>query len=190
MLRKSILYLEKLFFIKMQIIFYFFLLLITNSFQRECEKSTPIKKQDNECYLVYCTNEEFEQEQCIISNPIIKTQWLTNIIRTGIYNYRFVNFAITSKNELILQTTPYPSTSDNYFFGLNSNGRPYFTISGEEVLVISLSYESSSHKTRYHGEFINIIVEDNNNNREYLMSVGKDKNNVEIFNFENDEIFI
>ena len=190
MLRKSILYLEKLFFIKMQIIFYFFLLLITNSFQRECEKSTPIKKQDNECYLVYCTNEEFEQEQCIISNPIIKTQWLTNIIRTGIYNYRFVNFAITSKNELILQTTPYPSTSDNYFFGLNSNGRPYFTISGEEVLVISLSYESSSHKTRYHGEFINIIVEDNNNNREYLMSVGKDENNVEIFNFENDEIFI
>ena len=190
MLNKNFLYLEKCFIIKMQIISYFFFLIIKNSFQAECDKSTPIKKQDDECYLIYCTKEEFEQNQCIISNPIIKTQWLTNIIDAGDYYYRFISFTLTSKNELFLQTTAYPSTSNNYFFGIKSNGRPYFTISDEEVFVISFSYENSSFRTRYNGEFISIIVEDKINNREYLMSVGKDDNNVEIFDFEKDKIFV
>ena len=192
MLNKNFFYLENSFFIRIQIIFYFFLLIIKNSFQIECEKSTPIKKQDNECYLIYCTNEEFEQEQCIISNSIIKTQWLTNIIDVGYsqyYKYGYFNFALTSKNELFLQTTTYPSTSYNCFFGIYSSGRPFFSIEEENIFRIYLEYESSTYRTRYNGEFISIIIEDINN-REYLMSVGNDETNIEIFNFEKDEIFV
>ena len=190
MLKKNFLYLEKFVFIKIQFIFYIFLLIIEISFQTECEKSSPIKKQDNECYLIYCTKEEFEQEQCIINNPIIKIQWLTNIIRSGIYSCRFINFALSSKNELFLHTTTEPSSSNNYFFGLNSDGRPYFTISEEEVLVILLSYNSSSFQTRHNGEFISIMLDNKNNNREHMMSVGNGEDNVEIFNFETDDIFV
>ena len=177
-------------FLILQIIILIFLLTIKNSFQVECDKSTPIQKLDNNCYLTYCTKEEFEIGECIISNSVIKTQWLTNIIDVGNEGFRFINFALTSQGDLFLQTTAYPYTRDNIFFGMKLNGRPYFTISREETLVILLTYLDSSLYTRYNGELINILVEKKNKKREYLMSIGKDENNVEIFDFKNDLVTI
>ena len=171
----------------------FFVIIKKYSYQEECDISTPIKKSDNHCYLTYCTVLEFDKGECIISNTIIKTQWLTNIIKVGSYTYRFINFALSSKNDLFLQVTAFPSTNENYFFGLNSRGRPYFLSSGNISSIISIPYEDSSIKSRYNGEFISLMINDeenSNNNIEYLMSVGKDENNVELFDLENKEVTI
>ena len=184
MVNKNFLFLKKLLLLKIRIMFLIFLLTIKYSFQIECEKSLPIKKTDNKCYLIYCTKEQFEEKECIISNSVIKTQWLTNIIDVGIKNFRFINFALTTKNDLFLQTTAYPSTQGNIFFGLKSNGRPYFLIDEEETSVIILTYLDSSYFTRYNGELLNIIVEKRNKQKEYLLSIGKDENNFEIFDFK------
>ena len=185
------LFLKKILFLKLQIILLILLLTIKYSFQTECEKSTPIKKLDNKCYLTFCTKSQFRNGECIISNSVTKTQWLTNIIDVGIKDFRFINFALTTKNDLLLQTTAYPSTQDNYFFGIKSNGRPYFTLKGKEVSIIRFSCLDSEFRTRYNGKFINLIMEDESNNiKELFMSIGKDENNVEIFDFENNEIII
>ena len=67
----------------MSINIYVFFLIINYSFQMECNQSTPIKKQDNNCYLVYCTDLEFDQGICSINNTIIKIQWINNPINAS-----------------------------------------------------------------------------------------------------------
>jgi hypothetical protein len=54
---KNFLFLKKFIFLKLHIIFLFFLSTIKYSFQTECEKSLPIKKSDNKYYLINCTKE-------------------------------------------------------------------------------------------------------------------------------------
>ena len=168
--------------------FYLFIAIIKNSYQEECEKSTPIKLNDNNCYLKYCTKEEFDQGKCVIDNSIIKTQWLTNIINVGSKTFRFINFAISSKNELYLHTTAYPYSYYNCFFGIKSNGRPLLNFNGELLSVVCVKYDDLSKKARYNGELITLVVSDNNIEKEYLMSIGKDDNYVELFDFIDKEI--
>ena len=193
MLNKSFIFLINFIFIKISIKLFLILITIKNTFQNECEKSAPIKKPNNECYLTYCTQLQFEQEECIISNSIIKTQWLTNIIKIGNNTFRFVNFALSSDNNLFLQSTAYPSKKENYFFGIKSNGRPYFITQKGLTEVILLSYPDASYNARYNGEFINIITNVNNNindKKEYLMSIGKGEHDCEFFNLDNYEVSV
>ena len=185
---KNFFFFLKLIYKNLPINFYLFIAIIKNSYQEECEKSTPIKLNDNNCYLKYCTKEEFDQGKCVIDNSIIKTQWLTNIINVGSKTFRFINFAISSKNELYLHTTAYPNSYYNCFFGIKSNGRPLLNFNGELLSVVCVKYDDLSIKARYNGELITLVVSDNNIEKEYLMSIGKDDNYVELFDFINKEI--
>ena len=187
--RKS-LFITKLFSSKILMEIYFFYLTIKLSIQLECDKSTPIKKKDNKCYLVYCEKEEFDNGTCTIDNTIIKTQWLNDIIKVGGISYRYVNLALSSKNDLFLQTTANPNKNENCFFGIKSNGRPYFNSVGGSTSIIYIKYNISSLKSRSRGQAINVLLNDvddndsNNNKNEYLMSIGKDDNNVELFDLD------
>jgi hypothetical protein len=62
----------------------------------ECERDKPIKK-GTQCLSTYCSNSQFDSGQCIVSNPIIKTQWLNNIILVGEKDYRYIGFITSSK---------------------------------------------------------------------------------------------
>ena len=59
-------------------IFLFFTSLIIKSLS-ECPKNLPIFK--NECSSIYCSEEQFKSGESEISNSIMKTQWLNNIIK-------------------------------------------------------------------------------------------------------------
>ena len=52
-----------------------FVIFLINKIKNEedCYKSTPIKKS-NECQDIYCTEEEYKNNECIISNSIIRKQ--------------------------------------------------------------------------------------------------------------------
>ena len=174
---------------------YFFYLVIKLSIQLECDKSTPIKKQDNKCYLIYCEKEDFDKGICTINNTIVKTQWLTDIINVGGETYRYVNLALSSNNDLFLQTTANPSKNENCFFGIKSNGRPYFNNTGDSSSIVYIKYNISSLKSRSRGQSINILLNDdddtgssNKNKNEYFMSIGKDDNNVELFDLESKQL--
>jgi hypothetical protein len=87
-----------------------------------------------------------------------------------------------------LHTTPKNSDTKNYFFGLKSDGSPYFKINGNYSSIIDITYETSD-KTRTNGEIINLII-NNKPEKEYLMSVGKTNNNIELFDFEENKVII
>ena len=176
-------------FKKFEIKLIVFLIIIQNSIETECNISTPIRKEDNQCYLAYCTEEEFETGKCTIDNNIIKTQWLNKIIIVGDIGYKFISLTLSSKKDLFLHTTtPQANSKKNYFFGIKLNGRPYFNINGNESMIIDISYKSSD-KTRTNGEIINLIIK-NKPEKEYIMSIGKTSQNVELFDFEINKVTI
>ena len=88
----------------------------------------------NTCQLKYCTESDYNENNCIISNTIIKKQWLNNIILVGDISYIYINALITYNNELIVSSYPYNENKTNTiykkrkFFGLKSNGRECFII--------------------------------------------------------------
>ena len=107
------------------IITLFFSLLIT-PIKNECNRTNPILLSNGSCALSYCSDEDYENKTCIISNEIIKTQWLSNIIKIGDKDFRYVNFASYSNGSMIVETTAHPGNKYRYFFGLKSNGLPFF----------------------------------------------------------------
>ena len=60
----------------------FFVMLFTIIYN-ECDRSFPIKTSDGSCVLRFCTEEEFNNKDCILDNQIVKTQYLNNIIIVG-----------------------------------------------------------------------------------------------------------
>ena len=66
--------------IKFKIIFIFiFIFLINKTKSVDCSKEEPILF-NIECKNYYCTETQFENGECTISNSAVKKQWLNNII--------------------------------------------------------------------------------------------------------------
>ena len=68
----------KLYFTILKIVL--FINLIIYSISTECPKETPIIKNDN-CTSIFCNESQFNSGECKLNNSIVKTQWLTNIIK-------------------------------------------------------------------------------------------------------------
>ena len=75
---------------------------------------------------MYCTNEQFNSEECIIANEQIKTQWINNFVQFGGNKFRFLSISTSSSGDMIVESTAYPKSEIRYFYGLKKNGRPYF----------------------------------------------------------------
>ena len=65
-------------FFKIIIVFNFIIYSLLN----ECNRTYPILK-NNKCVSTFCNEEQFKTGECIIDDPITKTQWLTDIIVFG-----------------------------------------------------------------------------------------------------------
>ena len=65
-----------------------------------------------------------KSDNCLITNnTVIIKQWLNNIICLG-NNSRYVNFATSSNNDMIIETTSIPGSPKRIFYGIKSNGEP------------------------------------------------------------------
>ena len=118
------------------IFIFLFILHIIKSEQIECPRDKPILISGN-CEPEYCS----DSLQCIIANPIIKTQWLNNIRTFGDLYYRYINFASFSTNDMLVETNCYPKSTKRMFYGLKADGSPFFTFLLREI-----------HKTKLHLE--------------------------------------
>ena len=105
------------------IFIFLFILHINKSEQMECPRDKPILISGN-CEPEYCS----DTSQCIIANPIIKTQWLNNIRTIGDLYYRYINFASFSTNDMIVETNCYPESTKRMFYGLKADGSPFLLI--------------------------------------------------------------
>ena len=154
----------------------------------ECSRELPIKVGDN-CLSTYCSESQFKKGECNISNQIIKTQWLNNIISVGEKDFRYINFMTSSKGEMIFITSSFPMNQNRIFFGINSQGSPIFKDSnGNGTYIIKKTVTRGSNYERYESETGSIkINNDNDVNKEYFISIGKAQTYTEIFDFINYE---
>lgn len=156
----------------------------------ECEFDTPIKMGNN-CLSTYCNKSKFESGDCIISNSKVKTQWLNNIILVGERNFLYVTLKKSSKSELILATSPFTSSSsikDRIYFGINSNGSAMFKDShGNNTYIIKKTVSKDGNSERYESQsgFVKINSNEDNNNKEYYINIGKSETYTELFDFIN-----
>ena len=88
---------SKIFFIHLIIFLLKIIPIIT-----ECEKDAPFLK--NGSCVDNCTQSELDSKECEISNSIVKTQWMTNIIQFGDKNLRYAKISIFSNNDMIAST--------------------------------------------------------------------------------------
>ena len=171
-------------------LFYFQLLIY--SIKSQCQKRTPILV-GTQCKLEYCTEEQYKNGDCKIANKIIKTQWLTKIIKIGDLNFRYVNFAEFSNGSIIIETTAYPGNEKRMFYGLDIDGRGLFnTDNGSRTYFYSINVgeqPGNPDKTRFEAEnFIATINEGPNKGKEYLVSVSKSNKFPELFIFDEGKI--
>ena len=157
----------------------------------ECLESSPILK-NNDCTITYCTESEFTDNTCSVNNTKIKTQWLTNIIIFGDYNARFVSFANFSNGDFVVLATPCKLLKPiRFFFGLKKNGRDLFKVNNKESSLYSYELETNEEDNsgkKYQGE-IQVATMNQENNKEYLLSLSKATSYAELYDLENGVMY-
>ena len=124
-------------------------------------------------------------EDSIINNAIIRTQFPNNIIIVGEISFRYLNFISLSNEDMIFETTSYPTNNKRIFYGLKKNGRGYFKKSNREeetpfnYLVADNEAEGKLESINY-----NLMI----HNKEYIISIGRLYSYTEIFNFDTNQI--
>ena len=153
----------------------------------ECNKDIPFRLLNNTC-TSQCSEDQIKIGECYLDNQIIKAQWLNNIIMLkDIENgLKYLNFMIYSNGDMIFETSPYPCSSIRVFYGLKKNGRYYFRneVNKETPLLILNAEEGK--ETKYESQNNFVIL---NNNKEYIISIGRLESYTEIYDFENKIIF-
>ena len=181
--------LKKCLNIKFSTVILLFSLIIIKINSFECPKDKPIILENNGCDLLYCTESQFQSNYCIINNTQIKTQWLTNIIIFGDENAKFINFATYSNGDFVVESTPFKVIiAKRFFFGLKQNGRDLFKINDTETQFYSFIPTGEGEGEKYQGE-IQIAKMNQENNKEYLLSLSKSDSYAELYDFECGEIY-
>ena len=140
----------------------------------ECDKETPILK-DNKCKEVYCTENEFQEGICSINNPIIKKQWLNEIIHFGeeIPSF-FLPIQITSENIIFISF----EESKIYIYRLNELSFPNN---------IGISKNKYNNYTFSHLDFLNgLILKISEESYPFICDI----NNCVLIDFDLDFIYI
>ena len=151
-------------------IIYIFLIKISIS-KAECDVDRPFKRSGS-CSSNICQENE---DNCLIDNSIIKTQWLNNIFIFNDKNYRYGSIAINDNEDLIIEYSYYKT---RLFFGLKKNGDYYFNDKPTKIIEI----EEEESFSRFYSNLI--FVTDNINQKEYLFSTSFGDSITELYDIE------
>ena len=122
---------------------------------------------------------------------INKDQKITRIINIGDLNYRYMDFASYSNGDMVVETTSFPQERRRMFYGLKTNGRPFFKdkSNNKETPYYSINVESNDF-VKFESVGIAIKLSNiENNGKEYFFSISKLECNAELFDFENDKVY-
>ena len=140
-------------------------------------------------YVNYCFELELKEKACKIDNDIVKTQYLNNIIWIGDENYRYVNFAMFSNGDMIIETTNNPGTKKRIFYGIIKDGREFFYKDNKWSNKYTIEGEDIRHEAEIFVVKINGKTGEENNRKEYLVSIAQKKQYTELYDFDNDKIY-
>ena len=138
--------------------------------------------KNKKCINTTCEKYEFDSGKCVIDNDIIRDQTFTSVVKFTEINPDFISICSTVNGNLIVISTIWSKTL-KYFYGLKKNGRPYFYNNNEET-----SFEQSdSDKGRFESNIFGIKLNGTKDDKEYIISFGKDDSNFELYDFENKD---
>ena len=174
--------------------FLLILIIIFNFIQtdiKQCSEEEPILIS-GQCKLEYCSKELFDLKKCIINNTKIKTQWINNLIIFGDRSYRYISYGIYSNEDLVIETTCFPQQPKRMFYGIKKNGRPFFKnkINNEYTPFYSKNISGDKNLSLESTGAIIKLSNNENNGKEYYLSLSKMQGNAELFDFENDEVYV
>ena len=157
-----------------------------------CDKDNPIKKNNN-CQSIYCTENEFQSNICLIDNDIIKTQWLNNFIDFKEYRYRFTSLLTNEDGDLILFSSPEELNGQRLIFRIKKNGKPYYKNNNNEEIfsknkiVLDGDYNGA---LRYESQVFLIKVNNDNydENKQFLVSISLYYGFMEIYDIDDNDI--
>ena len=120
---------------------------------------------------------------------IIRTEGLTNIIKFNTTKLQYANFATYSNGDMIFETTKYePNNGERYFYGFKKNGRGFFNyLQNNNNYYLEMNLDSKSGEKF---ESDNIIIKESNSGKEYLIGYGKANSSAEIYDFENNIVYM
>ena len=107
------------------ILFYLIIHIIIIKCEEECPIDLPIYiNSKNRCSLEYCTDEQYKNEECIVSNKIIKQQWLNTISIIGESNKSlYPSVWLGIKNDIFFETNI--DKNEKVFFTIEEDGRGF-----------------------------------------------------------------
>ena len=143
------------------------------------QKEKPLLK--NEQCVSSCEFDEINTGTCIIENDIIKTQILNNIFKIGLADCAYVNLATSEKNDLYFLTASYSQNNIRKFYLLNNEG---YSLINEDPY---LSFEVSNNAGKFESEIFTMKLYESNDDKEYLVSLSKAAQNIEIYDFNQNE---
>ena len=159
---------------------------------KQCEKSSPfLIIKDNQCTQT-CTREELKSGICVITEPNVKKQYLSNLIILGSPNYRYININSNKNGDLVILTTKSPGTGERLFYGLKENGRFLFKNENSNeypYLLFNISGEQTEDQQKFESEslFIQLSNSDESKDKnEFYLSMAKNDQYTEMFDFENE----
>jgi hypothetical protein len=117
-----------------------------------------------------------EYNESIINNIILFEQ-----------DFRYLSFANYSNGDMIFSSTAIPKTEKRIFYGFKMNGRPFFQNETSYFYSINSTKEIDS-EGKLESDSLVIKLSDGSE-KEYLISTGKVDSYVEIYDFENNEIY-
>ena len=152
-----------------------------------CELNEPFLKGTS-C-VNYCSELELKEKTCKIDNDIAKTQFLNNIIWIGEENYRYINLALFSNGNMIIETTNNPGTTKRIFYGMKKDGREFFY--KDNNWRYNYSMEGEGFRDEAETFVIKISGDDKeeNNGKEYLISIPKGDQYAELYDFDKGKIY-
>ena len=123
-------------------------------------------------HLFYINIQCIEYNKRKISNIILFEQ-----------DFQYLSFANYSNGDMIFSSTAYPENKKRIFYGFKKNGRPFFQKETKYFYSIS-----STNKKKFESDTL-VIKLSGENQKEYLLSTGNKESLVEIYDFENNNIY-
>ena len=120
----------------------------------------------------------------IIYSSDINTDTLTSIIRYSLdpTASSYATITTTPKGNLICSSSYFQTSTLKYYYGLKPNGRPYFIKDNKETEFFS----TNSDKDRNEGNIYGIQLSSSSDDKEYIIAIGNNEANVEVYDFNEE----
>ena len=148
-----------------------------------CGENAPFLK-GGEC-ISFCTSEEVKNKTCEINYKKLKTQWISNIIYFSDKNWEYINPMTSQNNDLIVLLSTFPESNERLLYGITSEGRGYFN----ESEIHKMEINDPNVTGRFESEAFMVKLLGSTDNKEYILSFGKAKQFMEIYDIENEKIY-